>query len=77
MYCYIALIFSHGSAFAKFRHRVALLRIQTGRFENCELTNEFVVVWFCRYFIKDEIRVLLNCPFYDDLRENSFNVATR
>jgi hypothetical protein len=30
---------------------------------------------FCSGVIEDETHVLLNCPFYDDFRENLFNVA--
>ena len=30
---------------------------------------------FCSDFIEDETHVLLNCPFYDDFRENLFNVV--
>ena len=38
----------------------------------CELKNAFVV--FCSDFIENETHVFLNCPFYDDFRENLFNV---
>ena len=29
----------------------------------------------CSNLIEDETHVLLNCPFYDNFRENVFNVA--
>ena len=29
-------------------------------------------LFFCTDFKEDETRVLLNCPFYDDFRENLF-----
>jgi hypothetical protein len=73
IYCKIALPFSHQSAFAKFRCGVAPLRIETGRFENLRIEER--ICCFCNDFIEDETHVLLNCPFYDDFRENLFNVA--
>ena len=73
IYCKIALPFSHRSAFAKFRSGVASLRIETGRFENLRIEER--ICCFCSDFIEDEAHVLLNCPFYDDVRENLFNVA--
>ena len=30
---------------------------------------------FCNDYTEDETHILLNCPFYDDFRENLFNVA--
>jgi regulator of RNase E activity RraB len=44
--------------------------IETGRFENLRIEER--ICCFCSDFIED---VLLNCPFYDDVRENLFNVA--
>ena len=64
---------SHRSAFTKFRCGVASLRIETGRFENLRIEERICCV--CSDFIEDEAHVLLNCPFYDDVRENLFNVA--
>ena len=60
-------------AFAKFRCEVASLRIETGWFENLRIEER--ICCFCSDFIEDETHVLVNCPFYDDFRENLFNVA--
>ena len=39
------------------------------------MKKELVV--FFNDFIKDKTHILLNCPFYDDFRENVFDLAKR
>ena len=74
IYCKIALPFSHRNAIAKFRcGRVASLRIEKNRIKNLRVEER--ICCFCSGVIEDETQVFLNCPFYDDFRENLFNVA--
>jgi hypothetical protein len=47
--------------------------IETGLFGNLRIEER--ICCFCSDFIEDETHVLLKCPFYDDYRENLFNVA--
>jgi len=57
----------HRSAYAKFRCGVAPIRIETGRYENIPAEDRLCNV--CKNnVIEDEPHVILNCPFYDDLR---------
>jgi hypothetical protein len=51
------------------------LGIETGLFGNLRIEER--ICCFCSDFIEDEAHVLLNCPFYDDVRENLFNVAKK
>jgi len=63
----------HRSAMAKFRAGVAPLRLETGRYDN---TNEVDRVCFhCTDRIESEEHVLLNCPLYNDLRNDLFIYA--
>ena len=52
---------------------IVAMEIETGRFENLRIEKR--ICCFCSDFLEDETHVLLNCPFYDDYRENLFNVA--
>ena len=58
---------NHRSAFAKFRMRVAPLRIETGRYERLER-----VCFNCVDKIESEEHVLLDCPLYQQIRESWF-----
>jgi hypothetical protein len=49
------------------------LDLPFGRLENLRIEER--ICCFCSDFIEDETHVLLNCPFYDDFRENLLNVA--
>ena len=53
------------SALAKFRTGVTPLRIETGRFESLPLPQR--VCFICSNVVENEMRVLLNCPLYDEL----------
>ena len=57
---------SHWSAFAKFISGVALLRIETGRYEGLSINDRTCP--FCKNCIKDEFHVLFMCPLYNELR---------
>ena len=69
----MTLPYGHWSAFAKFRCGVAPLRIETGRFENIQISER--VCSFYKDDLEDEAHVLLKCPFYSDFRNELFNVA--
>jgi hypothetical protein len=58
------------SAFAKFRCRVAPIRLETGRYENIRLEER--CCFNCSNLIEDETHVILHCPVYSDFRNNLF-----
>ena len=66
----------HRRALALFRCGVAPIRIETGRYERNRLTPEQRVCFLCTDFIEDEAHVILDCPLYEDLRENLIQTAT-
>ena len=73
MYCKLLLPLSHRAAFAKFRCGVAPIRIETGRFENLDLSQR--LCHFCNV-VEDETHVILNCSLYEDLRNVLFSKAS-
>ena len=60
---------SHRRALAKFRCGVAPIRIETGRFER--LNEEDRVCAHCNV-VENEKHVLIDCPFYQDIRFELF-----
>ena len=73
MYCKLLLPLSHRAAFAKFRCGVAPIRIETGRFENLDVSQR--LCHFCNA-VEDETHVILDCPLYEDLRNTLFSKAS-
>ncbi len=58
---------------AKFRAGVALLRMETGRYDNTDEADR--VCFQCANIIEFEEHVILHCPLYDDLRKVMFDHA--
>ena len=58
------------SALAKFRCGTAPIRIETGRYEGIATANRLCVLG-CNA-IENEEHVLIDCPTYDDLRQNIY-----
>ena len=71
-YCKLLLSYSHRSAFAKFRCGVALIRIETGRYENLAVSQRLCHV--CNT-VEDELHVILKCSLYNNLRALLFSRA--
>ena len=65
---------SHRSAYAQFRCGVAPIRLETGRYEGLEERERLCP--FCQDVVESELHVLVECPFYADLRENLFKHIT-
>ena len=63
----------HRSAFAKFRCGVAPIRIETGRYEGLDVNSRTCPL--CKNGIEDEKHVILQCPQYNDIRQQLFNKA--
>ena len=61
---------NHRSAFAKFRMGVALLRIESGRYERLE--EEQRVCFNCGDTIESKEHFLSECPLYQQIREPWF-----
>ena len=59
------------SSFAKFRCGVASLRIETGRYEM--LLYEMRNCFHCVTDVETEEHVLLECPLYNDIRQELFS----
>ncbi|MCG7891260.1 MAG: reverse transcriptase family protein, partial [Candidatus Thiodiazotropha endolucinida] len=72
MYCKLIMPPRHRAAFSKFRCGVAPIRIETGRYENLNVSERKCP--FCDK-IEDESHVLLDCFLYDDLRQVLFDKA--
>ena len=72
-YCKLFLPIGHRSAFAKFRCGVALIRIETGRFENLEVNQRLCP--FCNSVEDDDLRAVLGAkagslsPIFNDLND--------
>ena len=60
--------FHYRSAFTKFRCGVALLRIETGRYENIDVSSR--KCFNCPDYVEDEKHVLFDCPLYSDIRKD-------
>ena len=56
------------SAFAKFRHGVVPIRLETGRYENIKFEER--CCFNCSNLIEDETHFILHCPVYSDFRNN-------
>ena len=61
------LPFKHRSALAKFIYGVALLRLETGRYERLQPDQR--ICFQCTDRIESEKHVLLACPLYEDIRQ--------
>ena len=72
-YCLLRLPLKHRSAFAKFRCGVAPIRIETGRYEGLDVNSRTCPL--CKNGIEDEKHVILQCPQYNDIRQQLFNKA--
>jgi hypothetical protein len=66
---------SRKSALAKFRCGVAPLRIETGRYEGLRIDQR--LCFNCKTTIESEQHVLLECPLYNDIREELYNNVTK
>ena len=62
----------HRSALAKFRLGVAPIRLETSRYEG--LAEEERVCPLCQNGTENEEHVLLNCPYYNDIRDDMFEM---
>ena len=58
------------SALAKFRCGVAPLRIETGRYQSLNVEDR--TCFNCLTEVEDEIHVLIECPLYQDIRNELF-----
>ena len=65
-YCLEILSRKHRGALAKFRSGTAPIKVETGRYQNLDLSER--VCFHCTSCIEDEEHVLMVCPVYDDLR---------
>ena len=63
---------NHRSAIAKFRLGIAPIRLETGRYEGLPETERLCPL--CQIEIENEEHVLIKCSFYDDIRNDLFNV---
>ena len=61
----VLMPFSWRGSFATFRTGVAPLRLETGRYENLEVTQR--TYFICHETVKSERHVLLKCPLCEDL----------
>lgn len=67
---------SHRSALAKFRCGTAPLKIETGRYERLALQDR--VCFVCgQGHVESEAHVLLDCPLYQDIRNELFAACSR
>ena len=57
---------SHRSALAKFRCGVALICLETVRYEKLPVNERFC--HFCLDCVEDECPVILECPVHSDMR---------
>ena len=71
-YCRLLMPLSHRAVFAKFRCGVAPIRIETGRFENLDVSLRLCHI--CNV-VENEAHVMLECSAYNDLRDNLFHKA--
>ena len=56
----------HSGSLAKFRSGTAPIKIETGRYQNLDLSER--VCFHCASCIEVEEHVLMVCPIYEDLR---------
>ena len=56
----------HRGSLAKFRSGTAPIKVETGRYQNLDLSER--ICCHCTSCIEDEEHVLMICPIYDDLR---------
>lgn len=67
-YCLEILSRKHRGALAKFRSGTAPIKVETGRYQNLDLSER--VCFHCAPCVEDEEHVLMLCPLYEDLRCN-------
>lgn len=67
--------FQYRSALAKFRCGTAPIRVETGRYGSNRLPVNERVCFNCINQVEDEYHVLMECPLYDDLREDLMRTA--
>ena len=61
-------------ALALFRSGVAPIRLETGRYERGKyLPVKERTCYFCDNIVESELHVILECPLYNDLREEMFH----
>ena len=65
-YCLDILSRKHRGSLAKFRSGTAPIKVETGRYQNLDLSER--VCFHCASCIEDEEHVLMVCPIYEDLR---------
>ena len=72
-YVKVLMPLSWRSSFAKFRAGVAPLRLETGRYENLDVSQR--TCFNCHDKVESEHHVLLNCPLYEDLQLEMYSQA--
>ena len=65
-YCLEIISRKHRGSLAKFRSGTAPIKVETGRYQNLDLTER--VCSHCASWVEDEEHVLMVCPAYEDLR---------
>ena len=65
-YCFEIMSRKHRGSLAKFRSGTVPIKIETGRYQNLDLSER--VCFHCASCIEDEEHVLMVCPIYEDLR---------
>ena len=63
---------AHRSALSKFRLGVAPIRVETGRYERLPVSER--ICFHCKTCVEDELHVLIDCPLYNELRLNFFQM---
>ncbi|CAG2206578.1 unnamed protein product [Mytilus edulis] len=71
-YMHKVIVPSHRRAYAQFRCGVAPIRLETGRFERLPVQQRTCET--CKNIVETEEHVLLECPLYDDLRNELFKI---
>ena len=65
-YCFEIMSRKHRGSLDKFRSGTAPIKIETGRYQNFDLSER--ACFHCASCIEDEEHVLIVCPIYEDLR---------
>ena len=66
---------SHRHALAKFQCGVAPLRLETGRYAN--IPEHEQCCFNCEDKIESELHVLVECPVYENFRDDLYDVANQ
>ena len=63
-YCLEIISRKHRGSLAKFRSGTALIKVETGRYQNLDLSEH--VCFHCTSWVEDEEHVLMVCSVYED-----------